>query len=108
MASPARYGVRSWHLLFRKAGTIGTSGRVIVHIRSGRSLPACTVAHLALNSPKGMMVTLILAFIALLTACQAVFSPIGGGGGLLVSRVIVTSPPRPGGSLTVWTSLSLG
>ena len=33
-------------MLLRNAGTIGTSGRVIVHIRSGRSLLAWTVAQL--------------------------------------------------------------
>src|SRR4030081_3523371 len=91
-ASPARYGVRSWHLLLRNAGTIGTSGRVIVHIKSGRSLFAWTVAHLALNSPNGRSVTLILALIALLTACHAVFS-LSGSTGLLVWSVTLMSPP---------------
>src|SRR4030081_3747266 len=89
-ASPARYGVRSWHLLLRNAGTIGTSGRVIVHIRSGRSLLAWTVAHLALNSPNGIIVTFNLAFMALLTACHEAFSLSGGIGGLLVSSVTFT------------------
>src|SRR6266851_3742350 len=95
MASPARYGVRSVHLASRNAGTIGVDGRVIVHIRSGRSLLAWMVAHFGSKSANGMWMTLSLTFIALLSACSWAFC----------SRVGVTSPPEPGGSLTAWKSV---
>src|SRR3979490_2365455 len=49
-----------------------------------------------------------LMFIALASACIWVFSPSGGQGGLLLSTVIVTSPPAPGASLTDWKSCCLG
>src|SRR5207302_10378877 len=49
-----------------------------------------------------------LIFIALASACIWKFSPSGGHGGLLLSMVIVTSPPAPGVSLTDWKSRCLG
>src|SRR6202171_2949591 len=92
MASPARYGVRSVHFASRKAGTIGVDGRVMVHIKSGRSLLAWMVAHLGSKSANGMWMTLSLTFIALFSAWSWAFCSSGGQGGLLVSTVSVTSP----------------
>jgi len=55
------------------AGTMGVEGRVIVHIMSGRSFPACSAAHLASKSAKGIMMMFTFALSALLIACHWLF-----------------------------------
>src|SRR6266508_1390298 len=108
-ASPDRYGVRSWHLLFSQTGRLAIPAgnpfgvNSAGTMKSGRSSPATRVANLVGISAFGTMVSRRSTFIRLFSSCQNGFWPSAGGTGEPVSTNADTGPPSPGGAVNALT-----